>query len=676
MTYFGIDGGVALIELGVGGLDGQPAAIRHGIAGVDRKIEHSAFQLTAVDGRRPQIFATNELDLDVLAERTLHQRRHVAEQRVDVGRTRHQRLAPAEGEEPRREIGAVLGGKPHRLCELAQALVLDLRGEHLGVEQDGGQHVVEVVGDAAGQLADGLHALRLGELGFRVLLVGDVGHDRADAGHRAGGIDHRELDAHQRPPAAGRLHDELTLRRGLGRDDRAIGRAHVFRGPLRQEVLRCHAEVGLASFGGPSLGGAVDEGVAPLEVLDEDENRGVVHDGLKLRLAGAQGGIDLVAFCHRVRMRAARCGDPEPCDREHEPHADGDPEHDAELGAPGGQGIPPGNRDGDQRGRTREVAPSGEILCTTAIDRRAQDAAGRAVPPSVQNRPVGNRLAGRVPGERLPEQQKSVGMDELDDPERPHVDRRIKATQPVGLKGRREQSDEAPLQVAQCATDRDGHPGESGTRHRRRDDQAGARIVLQSLVEVAIAARRPRDGRIGRQLDDAVRIDDIERPDPGEPGQGRGHDRRPRLARRLRTADTIAVDRQLVEGRFDRPEGAVEMLGEHVGEVLGPALLRQQDLIVLPPQGNRACRDEDQKHAHKRAIDSATPLQRIGLGTRARGLLVHARHGLRSAAVRRRAQGATEPIRSTIYRTRTSDSHAGSWTEWAQLESRAVCSGP
>ena len=51
----------------------------------------------------------------------------------------------------------------------------------------------------------------------------------------------------------------------------------------------------------------------------------MVHDGLKLRLAGAQGGIDLVAFCHRVRMRAARCGDPEPCDREHEPHADGDP---------------------------------------------------------------------------------------------------------------------------------------------------------------------------------------------------------------------------------------------------------------------------------------------------------------------------------------------------------------
>ena len=42
------------------------------------------------------------------------------------------------------------------------------------VHQDGGEQVVEVVRDAAGQLADRLHLVRLGELRLHLLLLGDV----------------------------------------------------------------------------------------------------------------------------------------------------------------------------------------------------------------------------------------------------------------------------------------------------------------------------------------------------------------------------------------------------------------------------------------------------------------------------------------------------------------------
>jgi hypothetical protein len=87
-------------------------------------------------------------------------------------------------------------------------------------------------------------------------------------------------------------------------------------------------------------------------------------------------------------------------------------------------------------------------------------------------------------------------------------------------------------------------------------------------------------------------------------------------------------------------------------------LLRHQHLIVLPPQGNRERRDEDQKYADKGAIDAAAPLQRIGLGTGARGLLVHACLAYDPwpmISTRRRAHRATESIRSTIYRTAISD---------------------
>ncbi len=64
---------------------------------------------------------------------------------------------------------------------------------------DNGQHIVEVVGDAAGQLADGLHLLRLAQLVFQAVLLGDIDADTG-ATHRpavlALGIAARQHPAH------------------------------------------------------------------------------------------------------------------------------------------------------------------------------------------------------------------------------------------------------------------------------------------------------------------------------------------------------------------------------------------------------------------------------------------------------------------------------------------------
>ncbi len=46
--------------------------------------------------------------------------------------------------------------------------------QHVGEAEDGGQHVVEVVRDAARELADDLHLLALRELRFERLLLGGV----------------------------------------------------------------------------------------------------------------------------------------------------------------------------------------------------------------------------------------------------------------------------------------------------------------------------------------------------------------------------------------------------------------------------------------------------------------------------------------------------------------------
>ena len=58
-----------------------------------------------------------------------------------------------------------------------------LAEQQVGIADDGGQHVVEIVGDAAGELADRLHLLRLGEILLQRLLLGRV--ERVDRGAAA-----------------------------------------------------------------------------------------------------------------------------------------------------------------------------------------------------------------------------------------------------------------------------------------------------------------------------------------------------------------------------------------------------------------------------------------------------------------------------------------------------------
>ena len=74
--------------------------------------------------------------------------------------------------------------------------------ERIDVGHHDHQDVVEVVGDAAGELADRFHLLRLAKLGLQRLAMGDVDHDAAQAHDLAVGVAHRPeiaLDREQRP---------------------------------------------------------------------------------------------------------------------------------------------------------------------------------------------------------------------------------------------------------------------------------------------------------------------------------------------------------------------------------------------------------------------------------------------------------------------------------------------
>ena len=87
-----------------------------------------------------------------------------------------QRLGPGEGQQAAGQGGGA-GRALHRIVEvhhhLAPRAVEAAQGK-VDAADDDGEHVVEVVGDAAGQLADRLHLLDLAELGLGGLALGGL----------------------------------------------------------------------------------------------------------------------------------------------------------------------------------------------------------------------------------------------------------------------------------------------------------------------------------------------------------------------------------------------------------------------------------------------------------------------------------------------------------------------
>ena len=269
-----------------------PRVGRHGgdrLGGVLDDVGERLRDQAAVELRRHRILGELDLDVDVGIADPL-QEHHLAHRVGDV-LGRHHRLrhagearelvdhAPDVVDLAHDRVGALL---EHRAVVGDDLAVF--AAQPLGRELDRGQRVLDLVGDAAGDVGPGRGALRgdqLGDvvegddvaaLGIDGLLAGDAHRDVAVAAAAAD----RDLALDQALAARSRLVDDLLeLRRDL--------------------VERAPERVGLAAAD-ELLGGAVEDADAALAVDADDAGAGAGEH----RLGEAAAAVDHVAGAHDV----------------------------------------------------------------------------------------------------------------------------------------------------------------------------------------------------------------------------------------------------------------------------------------------------------------------------------------------------------------------------------------
>ena len=133
------------------------------------------FELGCVGLHGPHPAGAHDLQRDVLAERAGEEIDEPVQQAIDVDRLRVERLLAGECQQAlgqrrgalRAQHGVLDAARELGLAALGRRLQLPLRV--LEIADDDGKQVVEVVRHAAGELADGVHLLRLPQ---RILRLG------------------------------------------------------------------------------------------------------------------------------------------------------------------------------------------------------------------------------------------------------------------------------------------------------------------------------------------------------------------------------------------------------------------------------------------------------------------------------------------------------------------------
>ena len=200
--HLAIVGRIDFIANDIGGLERKLAAAGHGIARIDGEIDDRGRKLRRIGQSRPRIVGKGRDDFDVFAQDRLEQLGGVDDHAVDVDLARLQRLAAREGQKLGGDLGATRGRIVDELGNRGEmGLVRHAFLKDLDRPGDDGEDVVEVMGDAARELADRIHLLGLTQPLLGLVLLGQVGGGSAIAHETTvGGEDRPAVDADMMMP--------------------------------------------------------------------------------------------------------------------------------------------------------------------------------------------------------------------------------------------------------------------------------------------------------------------------------------------------------------------------------------------------------------------------------------------------------------------------------------------
>ena len=159
-------GGILVVEMHVRCLDRKLAAARHGVPGIDRKIENREFKLVGIGKRAPDAAAQHRLHGHLLAERAPQKVRHARDEAANIDGLGIERLLAREGQKPLRQRFRAaralhdVSGKTTQPCDI-DGIAVERPGHRFDIADDDRQQIVEIVRDAAGELPNALHLLRL-----------------------------------------------------------------------------------------------------------------------------------------------------------------------------------------------------------------------------------------------------------------------------------------------------------------------------------------------------------------------------------------------------------------------------------------------------------------------------------------------------------------------------------
>ena len=164
--------------------DPDDSPVGHGVARIEAQIENRKLHFAGVDDDRPDVIRDMHLYLDVSAQRAVQHRTHPFQVGRHVDRFRIDRAAPREGQQMPRQPGASGDSAVHRF---EHARIRRLAGgelEQLKAAAEDREQVVEIVRDAARQLPQRFHLLRLAQRSLCVAqailiaqTIGDVIHE-------------------------------------------------------------------------------------------------------------------------------------------------------------------------------------------------------------------------------------------------------------------------------------------------------------------------------------------------------------------------------------------------------------------------------------------------------------------------------------------------------------------